>query len=303
VLMNCEGEDCGLSESGDIELSLADRWIVSRLQETEANVARYIADYRFDLVSQALYEFIWNEYCDWYLELSKPMLWDENASPEAKRGTRQTLIQVLETCMRLLHPLMPFITEEIWQTVAPIAGKSGPTIMLQPYPVCDERLIDNIANADITWLKNVIMGIRNIRGEMNIPPSKELTAYLKGGESEDRDRLEQNQTFLRKLAKLSEIAWLEDGVQPPISATTLVGKLEILVPMADLIDKETELARLAKEIDKLAADIARIEGKLSNASFVAKAPAAVVDKENSKVQDKQQALIKLQEQVVRIKTM
>ncbi|MCL4103981.1 UNVERIFIED_CONTAM: hypothetical protein GTU68_034843 [Idotea baltica] len=303
VLMNCEGEDCGLNESDPIELSLADRWIVSRLQAAEAEVARHMDDYRFDLVSQTLYEFIWNEYCDWYLELSKPVLWDEHASADAKRGTRRTLIRVLETCMRLLHPLMPFITEEIWQTVAPLAGKTGPTIMLAPYPVYDEKHIDKSANADIEWLKNVIVGIRNIRGEMNIPPSKELTAILRGGTDEDQRRLEQNQTFLRKLAKLSDIAWLEDNVEAPIAATALVGKLEILVPMADLIDKETELARLAKEIEKLAADIARIEGKLSNASFVAKAPAAVVDKEKAKVQDKNQALIKLQEQVVRIETM
>ncbi|MBE9539916.1 MAG: valine--tRNA ligase, partial [Proteobacteria bacterium] len=303
VLMNCENEDCGLEESSEVELTLADRWIISKLQETEEHVARAVANYRFDHASQALYEFIWNEYCDWYLELSKPVLWDESASEAAKRGTRRTLIRVLEAWLRLLHPFMPYITEEIWQTVGPLAGKSGPTIMLQPYPVCDEKGIDKAANEDIEWLKNVIIGIRNIRGEMNIPPGKELVAYLKDGAAEDKTRLEQNEVFLKKLAKLSEISWLNESEEAPVSATALVGNLEILVPMADLIDKDAELARLAKETEKLEKDLSRIEGKLANASFVDKAPAAVVDKEREKVKTHKQSIIKLQEQAQRIREM
>ncbi|RKZ55949.1 MAG: valine--tRNA ligase, partial [Gammaproteobacteria bacterium] len=303
VLMNCENEDCGLDDPTEVDLTLADRWIISKLQETEEQVANAVANYRFDHASQALYEFIWNEYCDWYLELSKPVLWDEAASEAAKRGTRRTLIRVLEAWLRLLHPFMPYITEEIWQTVAPLAGKSGPTIMLQPYPVCDKNSIDKAANADIEWLKSVIIGIRNIRGEMNISPGKELLVYLKDGEAEDKNRLEQNEVFLKKLAKLSEITWLNEGEEAPVSATALVGNLEILVPMADLIDKDAELARLAKETDKLEKDIARIEGKLSNASFVDKAPAAVVEKERDKVRAHQQALTKLQDQAQRIQDM
>ncbi|MEH6586541.1 MAG: valine--tRNA ligase [Halioglobus sp.] len=303
VMMNCEGEDCGQDESLPLDRSLADRWIVSKLQETEAEVARAVAAYRFDLASQALYEFIWNEYCDWYLELSKPVLWDDNASAEAKRGTRRTLIRVLETWLRLLHPLMPFITEEIWQTVAPLAGKSGPTIMLQPYPVADESAMDSAANADIEWLKGVIVGIRNIRGEMNIPPGKELTVLLKNGGEEDKRRLTQNAPFLKKLAKLDTLTWLEAAQEAPIAATALVGELEILVPMAGLIDKEAELARLAKETEKLEKDLKRIQGKLGNSSFVDKAPAAVVEKEREKMQAQEQALQQLQEQEQRIRNM
>ena len=231
------------------------------------------------------------------------MLWDESASAASMRGTRRTLIRVLEAWLRLLHPFMPYITEEIWQTVGPLAGKSGPTIMLQPYPVCDEKGIDKAANADIEWLKNVIIGIRNIRGEMNISPGKELVAYLRDGAAEDKTRLEQNEVFLKKLAKLSEISWLSESKEAPVSATALVGNLEILVPMADLIDKDAELARLAKETEKLEKDLSRIEGKLSNASFVDKAPAAVVEKEREKVQAHKQSIIKLQEQAQRIREM
>jgi valyl-tRNA synthetase len=299
VLMNCEEQDCGV-DGGDVELSLADRWIISKLQETEAEVAKAVANYRFDQASQALYEFIWNEYCDWYLELSKPVLWDDNASEAALRGTRRTLIRVLETWLRLLHPFMPFITEEVWQTVGPMAGKVGPTIMLQPYPQTDNKGIDTAANADIEWLKGVIVGVRNIRGEMNIPPGKELTVLLKNGGETDKSRLEQNAPFLKKLAKLDQITWLTESEEAPVAATSLVGELEILVPMADLIDKDVELARLAREIDKLEKDLARISGKLSNPKFVDKAPAEVVAKEREKQESQQLALSKLQEQVQRI---
>ncbi|MEH6518359.1 MAG: valine--tRNA ligase [Halioglobus sp.] len=303
VLMNCEGEDCDQQDMGELELSLADRWIIGRLQETETAVAQAVEQYRFDLASQALYEFIWNEYCDWYLELSKPVLWDENASSEAKRGTRRTLIRVLETWLRLLHPFMPFITEEIWQTVGPLAGKSGATIMLQPYPKADPATVDTAANADIEWLKDVIVGVRNIRGEMNIPPGKELTVLLKNGDDTDKSRLELMAPFLRKLAKLGDITWLSAGEDAPAAATALVGNLEILVPMAGLIDQDAELARLAKEIEKLEQDLKRIQGKLSNASFVDRAPEAVVSKERDKLQAQEQALTKLREQEQRIREM
>ncbi|MFT4824886.1 MAG: valyl-tRNA synthetase [Halioglobus sp.] len=301
VLMNCEDKDCGTDSTAEVELSLADRWIISKLQETEAEVTRAVANYRFDHASQALYEFIWNEYCDWYLELSKPVLWDENASALTQRGTRRTLIIVLEACMRLLHPFMPFITEEIWQTVGPLAGKTGDTVMLQPYPVSDDKAIDSAANADIEWLKGVIVGIRNIRGEMNISPAVTLTVLFKNGDDQDRSRLNENRQFLEKLAKLEKIQWLTDDDEVPVSATALVGNLEILVPMAGLIDKDAELARLAKELDKKEKEVSRLNGKLSNASFVSKAPAEVVAKEQEKLQALEQALQKLQAQEQRIK--
>jgi valyl-tRNA synthetase len=300
VMMNCDNEDCGVHNSEPVQLSLADRWITSKLQETTTQITQAVGSYRFDMASQALYEFIWNEYCDWYLELSKPVLWDEDASPEAMRGTRQTLIRVLETWLRLLHPLMPFITEEIWQSAGPLAGKAGATIMLQPYPEPNETDVDAEAEADIEWLKAVILGVRNIRGEMNIPPGKALTLLLRNGDASDQTRLSQNSQYLKKLAKLDHISWLSPNDAVPAAATALAGELEILVPMAGLIDKDAEISRLNKEIGKLESDLARLQGKLGNAAFIDKAPAAVVAKEQEKLQAQQQALETLQEQMQRI---
>jgi valyl-tRNA synthetase len=301
VLMNCENEDCGTQNDSTVELSLADRWIISKVQETTEEVTRAVANYRFDMASQALYEFIWNEYCDWYLELSKSVLWDDDASHEAKRGTRQTLIRVLEIWLRMLHPMMPFITEEIWQSVGPLAGKLGPTIMLQPYPEPNEHDIDLRANEDIEWLKVVIEGVRNIRGEMNIPPGKELSVLLRKGDENDRLRLSKNSQYLRKLAKITQIAWLAADDAVPLAATALAGELEILVPMAGLIDKDAEITRLNREIGKLEGDLTRLQGKLANAAFVDKAPAAVVAKEQDKMHAQRQALETLREQIQRIR--
>jgi valyl-tRNA synthetase len=301
VLMNCETEDCGTQTDSPVELSLADRWIISKIQETTAEVARAVANYRLDMASQALYEFIWNEYCDWYLELSKSVLWDDNASREAKRGTRQTLIRVLEIWLRLLHPMMPFITEEIWQSVGPLAGKSGPTIMLQPYPEPNEHDVDLRANENIEWLKLVIEGVRNIRGEMNIPPGKELSVLLRKGDENDRSRLAKNSQYLRKLAKIKNIEWLANDDDVPLAATALAGELEILVPMAGLIDKDIEIARLTREISKLEVDLTRLQGKLGNTAFIDKAPAAVVATEQDKMQTQLQALTTLQAQLQRIR--
>ena len=301
VLLNTEGHDCGQRDA-EVELSLADRWIISRLQRTEKSVAQALANYRFDLASQAIYDFIWNEYCDWYLELSKPVLWDDNASEAQLRGTRRTLVRVLETTLRMAHPLMPFITEEIWQRVAPLAGIEGETIMLQPYPEANDDKIDAIAEADIEWLQGVILGIRNIRGEMNIPPSRSLGVLLNNGSDEDRRRLNDNAKALCKLAKLESIEWAKEG-ELPMSATQLVGNMEVLVPMADLIDKDAELARLGKEIDKLSKEIQRLDGKLSNANFVDKAPAEVVAKEREKLDGQRQALTKLEQQAEKIRAL
>ncbi|KAA0013152.1 valine--tRNA ligase [Billgrantia pellis] len=299
VLMNAEGQDCG-AQGGDVELSLADRWIVSRLQQTEAQVTRAMEEFRFDHASQALYEFVWNEYCDWYLELSKPVLWDEGASEAAKRGTRRTLVRVLEAILRLAHPMMPFISEEIWQRVAPLADKAtgdgSESIMAQPWPQPENHKLDEAATHDIEWLKGVIVAVRNVRAEMNIAPGKPLDVLLTKGSAADRERLEANRLFLAKLAKLASATWLDDPSQAPLSATQLVGDMEVLVPMADLIDKDAELTRLAKEIDKQDTLIGGIEKKLSNESFVAKAPAAVVEKERGKLKEYQAARNLLLEQ-------
>ncbi|MGO2007355.1 valine--tRNA ligase [Vreelandella alkaliphila] len=302
VLMNAEGEDCG-TEGGDVKLSLADRWIISQLQKTETQVTKAMDEYRFDHASQALYEFVWNEYCDWYLELSKPVLWDENASEEAKRGTRRTLVRVLETILRLAHPMMPYISEEIWQRVAPLAGTfvgDGASIMLQAWPEADESKIDEQATRDIEWLKGVIIAARNIRAEMNIAPGKPLDVLLTKGKPEDAERLESNRHFLAKLAKLESATWLANPDDAPLCATQLVGDMEVLVPMADLIDKDAELNRLAKEIDKQDKLIGGIEKKLGNEGFIAKAPEAVVEKERGKLAELQAAKQLLEEQRTKI---
>ncbi len=299
VLMNCEGQDCGQNDkegNENYELSLADRWIISRLQQAEAAVAEAIANYRFDLASQAIYEFVWNEYCDWYLELSKPVLWDENASPALQKGTRRTLIRVLETTLRMAHPLMPFITEEIWQQVKTLAGAEDDTIMLQPYPEADASKVDEQATNDIEWLKNVIIGIRNIRGEMNISPGKMLPVYFNNGSSQDKQRLENNQQFLSKLAKLDSVTWLNQDEEAPMSATAFVGDMEILVPMAGLIDKDAELSRLNKEAEKLQKELMKVKGKLNNEKFISKAPEEVVAKEKSRLEEMETTLSKLNQQ-------
>ncbi len=302
VLMNVEGKDCGL-DGGDVQLSLADRWIASRLQRAETDIAAHIDAFRFDLAAQSLYEFIWNEYCDWYLELSKPVLNDPNATEAQLRGTRRTLVRVLEVILRLAHPFMPFITEEIWQTIAPLAGKSGPTIMLQPWPVPNPERLDERAEADIAWVQGVVTALRNVRGEMNIPPSKQLPVFFHNGNTEDKRRFEENTAFLKVLARLESITWLTPTDSAPPSATQLVGDMEILVPMAGLIDKKAELARLAKEVERLRGEVARLDGKLKNPAFVDKAPADVVGKERAKLDEQRTALARLEDQLEKIKVL
>jgi valyl-tRNA synthetase len=297
VLMNVEAQDCGQDSSDDYQLTLADRWIISRLQRAEQEVAKAVDNYRFDLASQAIYEFIWNEYCDWYLELSKPVLNDDSADAAIQKGTRRTLVRVLEAVLRLAHPFMPFITEEMWQTFAPLAGTRGDTIMLQGYPQADTSLIDEAAEADIEWVKQVIVGVRNIRGEMNIAPGKVIPVLFKQCREEDQRRLSANSQFLKTLAKLEDITILKEGEDGPMSATALVGQMEILVPMAGLIDKDAEVARLNKEIEKLQKELQRINGKLGNAKFVDNAPAEVIAKERAKQEAQQLAMDKLTEQL------
>ncbi|WP_040725946.1 valine--tRNA ligase [Thiomicrorhabdus sp. Kp2] len=295
VLMNTEGFDTGVDESLEVEYSLADRWITSRLQEVEAEVAKHFATYRFDLAATTLYEFTWNEYCDWYLELAKPIL-NKDSSDAAKRGTRKTLVRVLEAMLRLLHPIIPFITEEAWQAVAPLAGQHGNTIMLQPYPQADESKIDADAVAELEWVKQFIVGVRKIRSEMDIAPSKALDVLLAGLNENDQAWLNNNQVYLQSLAKLESITVLDNEADAPESAVALVGEMKVLIPMAGLIDKDAELARLSKEIGKLQGEIKRLSGKLNNAGFVAKAPEDVVANERKKLSDYETALKNLEAQ-------
>ncbi len=298
VLMNTEGQDNGLSDVG-IEYSQVDRWITARLHQVTAVTSHAIDNYRFDLAAQAIYEFTWNEYCDWYLELAKVSLQSDNLA--LQRGTRKTLLTVLESVLRLAHPIMPFITEEIWQRVAPLAGIEGDTIMLQPYPVADEAQIDSNAITETNWVMNFILGVRRIRGEMNIAPGKPLSVLLQNGSEADQQSLANNQVYLQKLGRLESITWLNPDESTPESAMALVGEMKILIPMAGLIDKEAELARLDKEIQKINNDLPRVEGKLNNPAFVDKAPPEVIDKEKAKLADMRSMLNNLEGQQRKIR--
>lgn len=284
VLMNTEQQDTG-AQGGDLELSLADKWIWAQFQQTlnEYNLA--LKDYRFDIAAQALYEFTWNQFCDWYLELSKPTLNSESSSESQKRGTRHTLVNMLEHILRLMHPFMPFITDEIWQRVSPLCGIEGDSIMIQPFPEFSPALQDQDVLSNIEWVKSFIVGIRNIRGEMDISPNKPLNVLLKNVSASDHEKLAISDTFLAKLAKLESVTILSEGEQAPASATALVGEMEILIPMAGLIDTGAELARIGKALEKVEKDFSRTQGKLSNQNFVSKAPAAVIEKEQAKLED------------------
>jgi valyl-tRNA synthetase len=308
VMMNVEGQDCGIGQAGtghsqpvaEIERSLADRWIASRLQKTKQAVANAIENYRFDHAAQAIYEFTWNEYCDWYLELSKPILNSDTASETAKRGTRRTLIRVLENLLRIAHPIMPFITEEIWQRAAPLAGVSGKTIMDQPFPTSRASLINEDAEEEMNWVMQFILGIRKIKGDQNIKPAKMVPVLLANTSETDRDRAQRHRHFLDFLARTESVEILPPGDEGPESATALVGEMKVLIPLAGLIDKEAELARLEKEMGKYRAEIEQLEKKLANPNFVDKAPEAVVQKVRDKLAEAKKALENLQAQADKI---
>ncbi len=294
VLMNTEGQDCG-QNGGEMVLSLADRWILAEFNQTIKAYREAMDTYRFDLAAGILYEFTWNQFCDWYLELTKPVM---NSGSEAElRGTRHTLIEVLEALLRLAHPIIPYITETIWQRVKVLKGITADTIMLQPFPEYDASQVDEKALSDLEWIKQTIIAVRNIRAEMNIAPSKPLDVMLRGASAEAQRRVVENQSFIQSLARLSSLNLLPEGEKGPVSVTKLVEGAEVLIPMAGLIDKATELDRLAKEVAKLEAEIERIESKLSNEGFVARAPEAVVAKERERMAacaDAKQKLIEQQ---------
>ncbi|CAM3742345.1 valine--tRNA ligase [Rheinheimera salexigens] len=302
VLMHTESQDCGFNanhaDSSQFQLSLADKWILAQYQQTVTQVRQYFDNYRFDLAAATLYEFTWNQFCDWYLELTKPVLFKGTAAEQL--ATRHTLITVLESLLRLMHPIMPYITETIWQSVKPIAGIAAESIMLQPYPEHNSSLINDTATADLEWLKAVITAIRNIRGEMNIAPSKGLNILLRNVNTEEQRRLSENQNFLQNLAKLDSINFLAAGEVAPASAIQSIGSMDLLIPMAGLIDKEAELSRIAKQLEKNQQDLGRVSGKLANAGFVAKAPEAVLAKEQAKQAELEQAVVKLQQQQAEI---
>ncbi|WGZ90202.1 MAG: valine--tRNA ligase [Candidatus Thiocaldithrix dubininis] len=303
VLMQCEDQDVGLDTHLPVELSAADRWIISQLQTAQAEVADHIDNYRFDLAAKAMYEFVWYEYCDWYLELTKPVLSKHNDNAAAKRGTRRTLVQVLEAALRMMHPIMPFITEEIWQSVKDLAGKTGDSIMLQPFPVADNSLIDAQAVTDIEWTKAFIMGIRRIRSEMDIKPGQALDVLLQNWSERDQAQYSNSQAFIQSLAKIGMVTWLAPDVSAPESATALVGEMQILIPLAGLIDKDAEIARLNKEIQKLSKNLEGLEGRLNNPAFADKAPAAVLEQTRKQAEEQKTALNQLQAQLEKIQAL
>jgi valyl-tRNA synthetase len=295
VLMNTEQ-----LADGDVELSSADRWIRARFDDTVASVHRNFDNYRLDLVAQAIYEFTWHEFCDWYLELSKPVLQSDNASAEAQRGARRTLVRILEGLLRLLHPIMPFITEEIWQQVAPRAGIDAETIMLQPYPQPATHEPDGKAVADVEWLKKFILGVRQIRGEMDIPPGKPLPVVLGNASEADQRRAEEHAALLQRVGRVESVTLLADGEEPPAAATALLDELRLFVPMKGLIDVEAERQRLGRQVHKVQGDLDRARSKLDNPNFVHNAPADVVTQEKRRATEFERQITQLREQLEKL---
>ena len=295
VLMNTEALD-----DGDVEYCAADRWIVARLEQTTKAVHGHFTTYRLDLVAQALYEFTWHEFCDWYLELSKPVLQSDESSAALQRGTRRTLIEVLESILRLLHPLMPFITEEIWQQVGKRAAIEGDTIMLRPYPTASGDAPDNDAVDDIEWVKQFILGIRQIRGEMDISPGKFLPVVLQNASETDQRRADMHALLLQRVGRVESVAILADGAEAPAAATALLGDLRLLVPMKGVIDVDAERARLEKQMEKVRTDLKRTTSKLSNEKFVNNAPTDVVTQERERAAEFERTIAQLSEQLVKL---
>jgi valyl-tRNA synthetase len=282
------------------ELSIADRWIRSRFGRMVGAVETAFADYRFDYAATALYEFTWYEFCDWYLELTKPVLQSENASGAARSGTRQTLATILEALQRALHPLMPFITEEIWQRAAPLAGRKGPTVMLEAYPQPAEFPADEAAEREVAWIQAFILAVRQIRGEMNIPPSRRIPVLLKGANAHDRAYADRHRAYLERLAGIENLTVLEPDATAPESAT-LVGELAVLVPMAGLIDAAAEAERLGKLLTKAEQELAKTRVKLSNENFVRHAPPEVVTTEREREADFERQVTSIKAQLERIR--
>ena len=295
VLMNTDD-----ISAGDGEFTAADQWIQARFDQTVTAVRDNLATYRLDLAAQAIYEFTWHEFCDWYLELSKPVLQSDDVSAGLRRGTQRTLINVLESLLRLIHPLMPFISEEIWQQVAPRAGIEAETIMLRPYPEAAEQSDAEEAVADIEWVRQFILGIRQIRGEMDISPGKALPVLLQNFSDTDLDRYGKHKNLLLRVGRIESVTPLGDDDEPPTAATALLGDMRLLVPMRGVIDVDAERARLTRQQDKLQSDLARTRGKLGNEKFVNNAPADVVTQERQRAAEFEKTIAQLDEQLEKL---
>jgi len=291
VMMNCEGKDVGLDPAAALEPSAADRWIVSRLQRAEAEVKKALEEYRFDTAARAIYEFAWDEYCDWYVELAKVQL--QNGNEAQQRATRRTVIRVLEALLRLAHPVIPFITEELWKTVAPLAGVQGDSIMVAKYPEPQPERIDPEAEAQVAELKEIVNAARNLRSEMNLSPAQKVPGHLEG----DRTRLERHAPYLAMLARLSEVTVhdkLPAGDAPV--AVTNAGKVMLHVE----VDRSAERVRIGKEAERLDGEIAKAKAQLGNTAFVERAPAAVVDQMRKRLADFEATVLELRAQLARL---
>ena len=300
VLMHVEGADADANADAPAPLGLADRWIRARARRLIEDVESAVGNFRFDLYANAVHEFAWREYCDWYVEFTKPVLWRSEEDPAAARAARRTLLTTLDVLLRVAHPLIPYITETLWREARAASGRPGGTIMREPYPQTDDLDDDAEAVAAIEWLKAVVVGIRNIRGEMGVASGVGVDLLFQDGDATDRERLRATEALLRRMASVESVTWLAPDAEAPPAAVQIVGGLKVLVPLAGLIDIDRECERLQKTISRFERDLARSRGKLGNENFVTRAPAAVVDKERDKAQDLAARLRTMEEQLARL---
>ncbi|MGH8598403.1 MAG: class I tRNA ligase family protein, partial [Gammaproteobacteria bacterium] len=278
---------------------LAERWIRHRLRQSLNAVREGFDHYRFDFAAQAIYAFVWDEYCDWYIELAKITLHDNDVPDEVKVATRHTLAVVLEASLRMMHPLVPFISDELWGKVAPLLGKRGSTVMLEPYPAPDEFALDEPAAQTLDWMKTVVLGVRRIRAENNLEPSRRIPLKVVGGSAVERRWLHALRSHIQHLARVESIERSEN-IDDPNATSTLAGETTLLVPLLDLLDRDVERERLTKEIDQMTQDLQRVQQKLANQSFVAKAPAEVVAKERKRAAELTDQITRTSNQLARL---